>query len=453
MGGVFGLRSGLLASSAVTALLVLGGGAEAGGFAVREQSAEFQGMSFAGNAASGGGLSGMFWNPAVAAYAPAGIYTESHFSGIFGHVSMMGDTTNVLGNSVGLPQNSGNIAVPAVVPASYMSYRLSDRFVAALSINSPFGLVTEPSNRISSGQTFARTSDIKTMNFAPTLAYKLMPSLSIGVGMQIEHIDARLKSAAGITSPLADQNVIIKGTDTAIGFTAGVNWTPSEHTSIGLGYRSSINHNLKGTASIPTFIPGLGFTALGASIQAPVNLPEIVTLSLRHALTERLSILATGEWSHWARVEKFDIICQGNAPNLLCPTGGRLVTSLPLGWHDGWMVALGGEYKATDQLKLRTGIAYEASPIQNATERTQRTPDVDRIWASAGATYKWSEKVAFDLGYSHIFGIGNGDIDRASGTPGTATYLRYVGKVDSSADIVSVSLKMKLGDMPAESLK
>ena len=456
MGGVFGLRSGLLASSAVTALLALAGAAEAGGFAVREQSAEFQGMSFAGNAASGGGLSGMFWNPAVAAYAPAGIYTESHFSGIFGHVSMMGDTTNVLGNSVGLPQNSGNIANPAVVPSSYMSYRLNDRWVAALSINAPLGLSTEPANRTWSGQTFARTSEIKTMNFTPTLAYKLMPTVSIGVGLQIEHMDGRLKSASGLTGPLADQNTIIKGSDTSIGFTAGVNWTPSEHTAIGLGYRSSINHDLKGTISAPSFIPGIGFTTLGASIQAPLNTPDTVTLSLRHELTERFSILATGEWSHWSRVDKLDIVCQGNgsppAPTL-CPTGGRIITSLPLGWHDGWMVALGGEYKATDQLKLRTGVAYEASPIQNATERTQRTPDVDRIWASAGATYKWSEKVAFDLGYSHIFGIGNGDIDRTSGTPGTPTFLHYVGKVDSSADIVSASLKVKLGDMPAESLK
>ena len=37
----------------------------AGGFAVREQSVEYQGMSFAGNAASGGGLSGLYRNPSL----------------------------------------------------------------------------------------------------------------------------------------------------------------------------------------------------------------------------------------------------------------------------------------------------------------------------------------------------------------------------------------------------
>ena len=111
------------------------------------------------------------------------------------------------------------------------------------------------------------------------------------------------------------------------------------------------------------------------------------------------------------------------------------------------MVALGGEYQYNDALKLRSGVAYENSPIQNATERTQRVPDVDRLWLSAGATYEWSEKITFDLGYSHIFGIGDGAIDRTSTLPGQGTF-NFIGKVDSSADIISASLKMKIGDIP-----
>lgn len=423
----------------------------AGGFAVREQSAEFQGMSWAGNAASGGGLSGMFWNPAVAAYAPVGMYAESHFSGIFGNVNMKGDTFNAAGGSIGQPLDSGNIANhPAVVPSFYASYRASDRLVVAFSFNAPFGLATEP-NRFSAAQTFARKSEIQTYNAAPTFAYQLMPTVSIGAGLQIQHIVGTLKSAASVGGVLADQDVIIKGDDTAFGYTAGVNWTPTAQTSIGLGFRSSINHNLNGTASIPTFVPALGgFTTLGGSIQASMNLPEIVTLSFRHQLNDKLAVLGTAEWSHWSRVEQLNIVCTSNgAPNLLCPTNGKLVTSLPLGWHDGWMMSVGGEYKYNSALTLRSGLAYEISPIQNAAERTQRTPDTDRLWLSAGATYKWSDKIAFDLGYSHIFGLGSGAIDRTSQSGGPATFLHYVGKVDPNIDIVSASLKIKLGDLDA----
>ncbi len=53
------LKTGLLFVTAVSALAMTATGALAGGFAVREQSALFQGLSFAGSAA-GGSLSSMY---------------------------------------------------------------------------------------------------------------------------------------------------------------------------------------------------------------------------------------------------------------------------------------------------------------------------------------------------------------------------------------------------------
>ncbi len=204
-----GVRGGLLASCAA-ALLGSTVAANAGGFHVREQSTEFQGMSFAGNGTTGGGLSGMFWNPAVAAYAPVGIYTESHYAALIGRTEMTAEPGSTL---LFMGDKSGDIAKDAIVPSSYLSYRLSDRLVFAMSVNSPFGLVTEPSNRMWAGMTHARTSEIKTYNFSPTLAYRLTPTLAIGVGLQIEHIEGRLKSASGVLA--TSRNLVIEGDDTS----------------------------------------------------------------------------------------------------------------------------------------------------------------------------------------------------------------------------------------------
>jgi long-chain fatty acid transport protein len=410
----------------------------AGGFGVREQSAEFQGMSFAGNGAAGGGLSGMYWNPAIAAYAPAGIYSESHYAAAFGRVEITGDVYSG-GTNLGLPRDSGDIAKDAIIPASYMSWRINDRLVAAISVNSPFGLTTEPANRYWAGQTFARTSDIKTYNFSPTLAYRLTPAIAVAVGLQIEHIEGRLKSASGINPTSA--NTLIQGDDTAFGFTAGVNVRLTEKTNIGLGYRSAIDHTLEGSISIPgSAVPP---AALGASVKAGITLPEIVTLSLRHGLTNRLTLLGTVEWSNWSRADKLDVVCANNTGGgnpVFCPGGnGQLATSLPLGWQDGWFFSLGGEYQYSEKLTLRTGFAYEISPIQAADERSLRVPDTDRVWASLGATYKWNDRFSFDLAYTHIFGVGDDAIDR------TERGLRFIGSSDLQIDIVSASLKMKLG--------
>ncbi len=64
-----GLKVALLASAGAGALIATMSGANAGGFAVREQSAWGQGTSFAGVAA-GGDLSAMFWNPATMTQIP-----------------------------------------------------------------------------------------------------------------------------------------------------------------------------------------------------------------------------------------------------------------------------------------------------------------------------------------------------------------------------------------------
>ena len=57
-------KSFLLGCTSIGVLLVTASLANAGAFAVREQSAYGQGSSFAGIAA-GGALSAMYWNPAI----------------------------------------------------------------------------------------------------------------------------------------------------------------------------------------------------------------------------------------------------------------------------------------------------------------------------------------------------------------------------------------------------
>lgn len=412
----------LLTSAAIGALA---SGAFAGGFAVREQSTLHQGASFAGNGA-GSSLSTMFWNSAAAAFAPSGLSTDSNYAAIIAdsEITAQPGTTPAL---LGLNNSSGDIAKDAIVPASYTAYRLNDKAVLALGINSPFGLVTEPENPNWAGRNFARTSSIKTYNFNPTLGYMLTPTLAVGAGVQIQYIDATLKQAG--PGAVGFQSIAVEGDDIGVGFTLGVMWQPHNGTSLGLGFRSAIEHTLEGTISVVT-------GALPTrNIKADVTLPEIVTLSLRQALDPKWTLLGTVEWSNWSQVDKLDIVCQGG-PAALCPTG---TNTIALGWHDGWMFSLGAEYAYSQQLTLRGGLAYEISPIQNPSERTPRVPDSDRIWASIGASYALSPATTLDFAYTHIF-VDDARIDR------TEAPLRLVGNVDASVDIVSVGLRYKFGE-------
>ena len=95
----------------------------------------------------------------------------------------------------------------------------------------------------------------------------------------------------------------------------------------------------------------------------------------------------------------------------------------------------------TPKLKLRAGAAYEISPVQDATERLVQIPDADRIWASIGGTYQFSETMAFNFGYSHVF-VQDATLERnlTTGTPPT-----LFANTSSSVDIFSVGFSMKLG--------
>jgi long-chain fatty acid transport protein len=60
-------------------------GAQAGGFAIHEQSAYYQGMSFAGQTAGGGvSISSMFWNPATMTQARDKLNSEAVYTGVSG---------------------------------------------------------------------------------------------------------------------------------------------------------------------------------------------------------------------------------------------------------------------------------------------------------------------------------------------------------------------------------
>ena len=423
------MRQVLSVSAAVGALATSISAVEAGGFAVREQSAHFQGSSFAGNAA-GGALSSMFWNPAAVGQFN-GINTESAYSWIIPDSEITAQPGSTL---LGLGASSGNVGNEALVPSTYLSYQLSPSLVFGFSLNAPFGLSTEPENRVWAGQTQARTSKIETYNAQPVLAYRVNPTLVIAAGLQIEYIEGTLKSASGAAPTSA--NAVIKGDDIALGFTAGILWQPALGTSVGLGFRSSIDHTLEGNFHVVGPLSGL----TEAGISAGIKTPETVTLSLRQALTPQLTGLATVEWANWSRLDQLRVVCQDTALAGSC-SGPAPGVTLPLGWHDGWFFALGAEYAYSPQLTLRAGGAYEISPIQNADERPARLPDSDRIWASIGASYKWSERITLDFGYTHIF-ADDAQIERTDGG------VLLVASTEGSVDILTVGLKMKLGGDP-----
>lgn len=408
------LRSSALAAASLTALLAATSGALAGGFAIREQSATAQGLSFAGSASGSGGLSSTFWNPATITMAP-GWQSEWHISFIIPDVQITPlPPTPTLGFG-----RSGDIGEDAVVPASYSSYQINDRLWVGIANSAPFGLVTKP-NYNWAGQVYSRTSEIFSLNVNPIVGYRVTDWLSIGGGPMIQYFDVTLRRATGV-APNAP-TATLEGDDYGFGFTVGALITPFAGTSIGIGYRSSIHHELEGTLS-----PAIGVTL---PIRANLNTPEQLTVGLSQVILPGLTAHLGFEWTNWSRLGTQAVLGPAGTP----------VTALPLEYEDGYFYSVGLEYWLNNQWAVRAGFAYEDSPITDEV-RTTRLPDNDRYWFSAGATYRWSDRLQVDLAYTYITAKDT-SIRIVPGHPDFAG-LPFVGDADSSVNIISAAVKYR----------
>ena len=415
-----GLKAVLLACGAVGALVAVTADANAGGFAVREQSAWGQGTSFAGVAA-GGDLSAMFWNPATMTQVP-GMQTEAVFSGL------MPSAKNTPGAGTAAPAlglgGTGDTADDAIVPSSYFSWQVRPDLWVGMAVNAPFGLSVNFPINWAGGQYAAGSSYLKTYNFQPMLAYRVNDMISIGVGVQAQYAKADLShcvtAPCGLGAPLAE----LSGHDWGFGFTAGVTVTPTPTTTIGIGYRSFIDQKIGGSLAIS----GVG----SFPVSTTVNLPDTVSIGLRQRLTPQWTALATVEWTNWSRIGT-SVVSGAPAP-----------TTLPFQYEDGWFFSVGAEYMYSEQLTLRAGAAYEKSPITDDV-RIPLLPDNDRYWLSIGGTYRLTPKITIDAAYSHLF-VKDTPINISSTANPWFTGVAYVGTVDSHVDIISVGLKYRFDD-------
>ncbi len=403
--------------------------ARAGAFGIREQSTQAQGLSFAGAASGSGGVSSMFWNPAVITMNP-GWVTEQNLT----FINLSAEITPTLSTNPGfLPLGgSGEIGQGAVLPAGATSYQLNDRLWIGLQTGAPFGLVTKP-NQVWSGEVYARSSRIFSLAFNPVVGFKVNEWLSVAAGPNIEYFRLTLRQALPIPglSPTLYPSAFLKGESWGVGFTAGATITPWAGTVLGIGYRSSVHHDIEGSIGVP--LVALARTA--GQVSANLNTPEKVSVGLTQAINPVTRVNLGFEWDNWSRLGNVGIVSR---------TLGVPVSNLPLDYKDGYTYSIGAEYDWSPNFTLRGGFAYELSPIVFA-NRSARLPDGDRYIASIGASYRWNEKLTLNVAYSHFF-LDRNRILSGPGRDYNVGNIAFAGYTDASADIVSVGFRYVFGE-------
>lgn len=422
------------------------------GFQIQEQSVKGLGNAFAGMAAVAEDASNMSANPASLTRLPAQVQSGAHIIIPQSEFQDKNSSNAIGGPTIGSTNEDGGKI--AAVPNFYYSRPLTDRLSFGLGISALYGLATEY-DRDWIGRYHAVESDLFTVNVNPAIAYKVSDQLSLGLGVSVQYADATLSNAldfgtlgflAGApvspSNPQFDGFTSLEGDDWGFGFNLGALYQASPQTRIGLAFRSRIDHTLEGEnkLAIPDFAVSLAGPSRTRGGKADLTTPATVSLSAYHELDDRWAIMGDITWTEWSVFDELRVQFNDDPFD---PDPNDSVQ--PEEWDNVLRYSLGVNYRYSSELLLRTGIAYDESPV--STEfRTPRIPDNDRLWLSFGGSYQVSENLGLDFAYVHIF-VDDTPIRDTEITTGSLSGApignTLDGEYEASVDIIAAQLHWK----------
>ncbi|WP_458722552.1 outer membrane protein transport protein [Pseudomonas brenneri] len=415
---------------AFLALAVLGGltvvacPVQAGGFMTPTANTAGWGRAFGGGSMFKNDPSAAFNNPAAMAFIDKSVsqFTLNYanidikYKGAAYDYAGNPASSTVLDPDTGLPTSTprtgggGQGGFEAWAPTGFMVTPINDRLAFGLSQVVPMGARTTWDEDWK-GRDFAVDTKVETVGLTGSLSFKVNDQFSIGGGAIVQHTKGFVSQnvdlyAAAAQSPdlgyipfPAGQGLAlmrVKVDNTSLGWFAGMAWKPTLQDTFGLNYHAKINNKLEGKYTIhadtlsrdlmttPVFdgktlvelaYPDLHLYPGGANASAQMDIPANASLDWVHQFSDRLTLGLSATWTQWSSFKA-----------LTLKSDGSTLVSIPYNYKNTWMYSLGGDYKLTDDLTVRTGVAFDQTPTPNST-RDPRIPDGDRVFASLGFGY------------------------------------------------------------------
>ncbi|MFL6843708.1 MAG: OmpP1/FadL family transporter [Allosphingosinicella sp.] len=373
--------------------MVTASSASAAGFYLQEQSVRGWGRANSGESADQGPAS-LWWNPA----AIAG--TEEP-SAAFGATAIfpsgkIDDQGTLIDRPVVPPVPVGGLSrledpiLRGVAPNSAFALPLGDKIAVGLAITAPFSFTSDydPSGwqRYS-----AIRSRLITLDLQPSLAVKATDWLSVGAALNVEYSDAWLSNALPNLAPGSpDARLRLTGDGWDLGWSAGVQLRPAERVTIGLAYKSAVDHKLEGPVDISGLAGPLAARNVHADTVARFTTPWQMIVGLRAGVTKGLTLNAQAVHFGWSKFDRIEVAA---------PINNAIVQN----YKNTWSVAVGFDQELGERLTVRGGIQIDPTPTRDAS-RDPRVPDGDRMDFNLGGSYRLGRRLSLDAaaGYTHV---------------------------------------------------
>lgn len=364
--------------------------ATAAGFQLNAQSATGLGRAFAGDAVIADNASVMARNAAAMA-----LFDSSQFSGGINYIKTDIEVSDIT-YAGAVPVDDANNSSGTPVPNIYYVHRLNDQWAFGAGIYSNFGTTNNFSDDFGgnspgapTAKLYGGTTEIKSINYALTVSYRINEQFSVGGGLDIVQGSGKLKRDTG--SAFLGQALDVEADGVGIGWNLGAVYELNERNRFGFSYHYSPEieadgdmYMLDSDMTSPTF----GKNKInGQTLLMP--LPSMAEFSGYHEIKDtKFAVHYSVQWIGWSAFDELNT-----------KEGENLGT---YEWQDGMHYAIGGTYFLNDAWTLRAGYMYDTSAQDKITSIS--VPDSDRQWLSGGFSYHFQKKHTVDFGFTYLMG-------------------------------------------------
>lgn len=364
--------------------------AQSAGFQVAEHSASGLGRAFAGEAAIADNAAVLARNPAAST-----MFKQRALSGA---LSIVDPSIDV--DSVDRDQLAKDVAPIGIVPGGFYIQPVNDKLAFGLGVFSNYGVTTEYDENFHAGSLAGETSLI-TVNFNPSIAYRVTEQLSLGAGISAIFAKAELNRHFGdlaLAVPGAepsDKTIKLEGDTWGFGWNVGALFELNDDNRFGLSYRSQTDLDFEGDFTDYTGrITGAPNNTVPGDLT--VVLPAIAEFSGFHQLDNQWAVHYSVQWTQYSKFEELRATSNQCNPGYNGSAGLCLLKEEE--YDDTFRYAIGATYHVNPQWTIRGGYAFD----EQAGKPTLSIPDTDRNWFTAGATYNYNADLSFDVGLAYL---------------------------------------------------
>jgi long-chain fatty acid transport protein len=354
-------------------------------------------MGGVGAAAPQDAITAVFGNPAAMCYIPCETSEVDFAATIFVPKVKANATTSppalppsdVSGDSRGLPYAFPAIGIYTPISDNWR-FGLAAYGVSGLGVDYKDTALKNFAGGAFGSQGLAIKTDLQIMKFAPNLAYRILPNLSVGAALQVNWAQLDLEEGSAHTFSFGTQ--------------LGVIYKPIDALSLGVTYQTEQSNKFRRVFNFDQALTGdTDFETL------KLNQPQQVVVGIAYeVIPKKLLIEVNEKWLNWSDA-----------------TGYK-----DFDWRDQYVTAVGIQGRPVDWLALRVGYNYGKNPVRahngwqwnpgapGGVSSIQGTPvptaqfegfrvigfpAIVEHHVTAGAGINISKKVSVNVGYMHAF--------------------------------------------------